>query len=269
MHAMSQVSEVLNNKVDKPSAEEIARRSRMPAKKAQTFSRQLENAAPRENAAHSTMPSGPTAIKYTDTLAAVAAANEKEAAVKKRLDDKKNAALNRANDPVLDVPQVVYPALGQQYFPQAVQVDNEKALWQQQAETEAMYAAEVDREMADNTHPGMPVSSTRRLLEKQYRKEMKMKMSQDAQIGDSLYQQMYSGDLGLSQGQMDLAVLEASDATSRYTAEERTRAARGPAYGSPAAVGSPGGPGSLAQAREASMRLQQQLSDDASKGPDA
>jgi len=70
--ALTQVHEALISKVDKPTAEDIARRSRA-SKKPDSFSKQLtssnENTPP---VIHSSMPSGPSAIKYTDTLNALA-----------------------------------------------------------------------------------------------------------------------------------------------------------------------------------------------------
>ena len=93
--ASSQVSDALDNKVNKPSAEDVARRSRQPKK--DTFSSKLKDndKGNKSGVAGSTKPSGPSVTKYTDTLQAIKDANAKEEAVKKRLEEKKQAAMDK------------------------------------------------------------------------------------------------------------------------------------------------------------------------------
>jgi hypothetical protein len=235
--AVTQVTRDLANKVDKPSAEDVARRARLPARNKDTFAKQLannnkENSEPARPG--STMPTGPSAVKYTDTLQALKEANEKEEQVRQRLEERKQQALNKASEPVIDVPHVVYPPLGNAYFPQAEQVEREKAIAAEKAQEQAKIDAEVDKEMREGSLPGMPVSSTRKLLERQYRKEMKMKMSSDLTASENLYQQMYAREnlpmnvpvpVPMTHPQMDAAMLETTDALARMEMDERTREA--------------------------------------------
>jgi hypothetical protein len=239
------------------------------------------------------MPSEGAAKKYTDTLQALKEANEKEERIKASLEEKKKAALSKAAEPVIDVPPVVYPPLGNAYFPQAKEVEAQKAAAAEAAQAEAKIAAEVDAEMNATATAGMPVSSTRKLLEKQYRKEMKMRMANDMTVGDSLYNQMYTDapvPVPLTPAEMDMARIEAMEAAGRADAEARSMAAMdqhrrfaeaehqammmGMAAQAnamvppgmplvPPGVPPPAGISALAEAREHSMRLQNQLRDDA------
>jgi len=285
--AMTQVSDALDNKVNKPSAEDVARRSRQPKK--DTFSSKLKDndKGNKSGVAGSTKPSGPSVTKYTDTLQAIKDANAKEEAVKKRLEEKKQAAMDKVNESVLEqAPQVVYPPLGPHYFEQAARVEREKAIAAEHAEAEARVAADIQAEMAMGAVPGMPVSSTRKLLEMQYRKEMKMKMAHDMNAPPGMHFEPGMPPLGpLSQGQLDLAVLEAADAAAQFEADERSRAAL-EAHRHFAEVaaheqmadmaamqaagmippGAPLIPGALAEARAQSMRLRNELDKESKAG---
>ena len=70
-------------------------------------------------------------------------------------------------------------------------------------QAEARVAADIQAEMAMGAVPGMPVSSTRKLLEMQYRKEMKMKMAHDMNAPPGMHFEPGMPPLGpLSQGQL-------------------------------------------------------------------
>lgn len=255
--AMEQIHEALENKVEKPTAADIARRARAPAPKAiqppPSFSSQLSGQKP---AAKSTMPSGPSAHKYTDTLQALDEAKAKEEAVKKRLDDKK-AALKAAKEGAVIAPvesNVVVPPIHHPdyHYPQYAKGGSfERDLEAEQAQVEAQVAAQVAAEMGQ---PGMPVSSTRRLLERQYRQEMKMKMAGEPGMGNPIYQQMYA-DAG-AQAALERAVLDAAAATSAQQLDARTGAAQT----------NYGGSSVLAEARNASMLLSGNLAEESKNG---
>jgi hypothetical protein len=256
--AMEQVNEALANKVEKPTAADIARRAKAPAPKAiqppPSFSSQVSGEAARPK---STMPSGPTAHKYTDTLQALDEAKAKEEAVKKRLEDKK-AALKAAKEGAVIAPAesqvtvkpIDHPDYQYPQYPSAGSYERDMAA-EHQAQVEAQVAAQVAAEMGQ---PGMPVSSTRRLLERQYRQEMKMKMAGEPGLGNPLYQQMYA-DAG-AQAQLERAVLDAAAATSAQQLEARTAGAQS-SYGTSSV---------LSEARTASMLLQSNLQDEAKTG---
>lgn len=220
------------------------------------------------------MPSGPSAIKYTDTLNAIAEANEKAEKARQSLEAQKKAALDKTKEPVIAVPEVVYPNLGKHYAVQAEKVAQEQAAEAKAAAEAAKAAAAVDKEMGAPPS-GMPMSSTRRLLERQYRTEMKMKMERDMQLGASVYADPYAppmhGGPPMSPTQQDLAVLEAADATARYMADERAMAAamaqQHAGFGPPMGPGGPAPVGSLAAAREASMLLQRNLQQEGPQPP--
>jgi len=261
--AMDSVNEALSQKVDKPTAEDIARRTKNPPPKQLTappsFSSQLA-AAPATPQTGSTMPSGPSAHKYTDTLQALAEAKDKEEKVRKRLEEKKAALKASKEQGVMPhaasgvvVPPMEHPRHHYPEYPGA-QAAFEANRAQEKAMVEAKIEAEVAAEMAQ-APPGMPVSSTRRLLEKQYRAEMKMKMVGDPAQANPLYRQMYNEAGAVAQGQMERAVLDAAAATSSQQTDARTAAA----YGSSA----------LSEARAARELLQSNLAAEAQAGAGA
>lgn len=293
--AITGVNDVLVNKIDKPTAEEIARRMRLPPSSAPKSEAGALQSSSQENKDPSAgaKPKAPTVVseRYTDTLAALNEAKSKETESKKRLEEKRQMAMDRASEPVMSVPQVVYPPLGDAYFPQVAVVEAEKTMAMQRAEAEAKIDAEVDAAMSGAMPAGMPVSSTRKLLEKQYRREMKMKMSRDLQMGGFVPPEpAHPMD-------MDAAVLHAAEMTSRIVAEgnaaqaleHHRRMQMGLAAGAvppeeadlyyaamasghmPGPPGSPplpgppllpGSPGGLAAARQASLALQKELEEE-------
>jgi len=212
----------------------------------------------------STAPAGPTTSgRYSGVLKNLQDAKEKEQESKKRLEDKKQDMLNKASEPVLTVPPMAYPPMGDQFFPQVVEPQTQAAVAAEiaahQAEAEARLAAEVDAEMAA-APGGMPMSSTRKLLEKQYRREMKMKMAHDMQVGEA-YGRMHPVHPPVPPPMDPVVAEEAAHHRAMMQMMSDSHLQPTMQMGSPPPfVPPPGSPGALAAARNASMALQSALS---------
>lgn len=227
--------------------------------------------------------------KYKDTLNALAEAKDKEAQSKQRLAEKREQAMAKNNEPVLNVVPVVYPPLGDTYFPQVAKVEAQRARAMQLAQEESKLDAEVEADMAKDVPAGMPVSSTRKLLEKQYRREMKMRMTRDMAMGGPpgiapSVPPMDPMAAGLTAAQMDAAVLQAAD-QARMMGDDRPFAmleqhrimqagadaehfaAMRMAEEQAAAAAHFGSPGAMAQARDAAIALQSALEQEKHSAP--